>query len=217
MPLDPFIRLAPLTADTPIEDVKRRIITELEEDRLGFLTSYEQKLAEVYSTEEYADQTVQFNFTNGVEIGGNRPVEILMVAAFSALVAVIVVNKAGPFPFPDWLFYPVSFGVCYGIFRLIPYFNRKIRIDWRGILINDDRFKWADTMGIYVTVVDSAGRKALRREILVIIDGRGNFYGHEFNSLGVSLKKFCAVVEYFRKGSSANISTNNPANISMNQ
>jgi hypothetical protein len=200
MPLDPLIRLAPLTADTPLEDVKRRIITELDDDRLGFLTSYEMKRAEVYSTEEYADQTVQFNFKNAVEIGPNRPVQLLMVAAFSAFPAGLVIAKAGPFPFPDWLFFPVSFGVCYGIFRLIPYFNRKIRIDWRGILIHDDRFKWADMMGIYVTAIPSAGKYTVRREILVIIDSRGNLYGHEFNSLGVSLRKFCAVIEYFRKG-----------------
>lgn len=196
MSLNLWIRLPPVTADTPLEDIRQRIITELGEDRLGYLTPYEATRTEVHTTEEFSDSTNHFNYKHGVAIGPNLPLQLLIVAGISAVIGLVIATRA-PLPFPNWMSYPLSFAAVYGIFRLIPDFHRKISIDPHGIQIHSDLFEWANLVGTY-TAVTAPINSRYRRVILVIIDKQGNFYAHEFTTLSVRLETLCAVIEYFR-------------------
>lgn len=67
--------------------------------------------------------------------------------------------------------------------------------------MHNNRFEWVNMIGIYVLVAPGATSSTHKREIMVIIDRQGKFHAHEFISLAITLKKFCALVEYFRNRS----------------
>lgn len=132
MSFNPWIHLPPITADTPVDDVRNRILTELSGDRLGNVHCANTVGIKVNTTAEYADPNLQFSYKNGVAIGPNAPSQLVWVAAISASLAVIIMTTIRSLPFPRWVLFPFSFAACYGLFRLIPNFHRKITIDFLG-------------------------------------------------------------------------------------
>ena len=195
-----MLRLPPVTADTPPGDLRQRILFELSEDQMGYLTSHEVGHTKVYTTEELANRRKRFSYQDGVVIGPNRPFQLLIVAVIAGVVG-LCISSSGSVSFPIWLAYFLSFAVCFGVLRLIPDFNLKVKIDRSGIQIGEDRFEWVGMIGIFaVTVGPRASGNSKRRIFVVIIDRQGNFFAHEFNSLSVRFETFCAVIEYFRPG-----------------
>lgn len=193
MPINPFIQLPPITADTPAEDVKQHILTELNRDFdqfAKFVNNYT-----VFTTAEYA-RSIQVDDKDRTVVRPNPYLPLVNIVLFSFFAAA---------PTYYYLHWPwvVSIGIysiiIYFGYRMIPAFNRPVVIDRLGISIGKYRFEWSKIIGTYIVHLSSTGTI----DELLLIDEEGEFHRIRINGY-VPTRKLAAAVEYYRPGRLSN-------------